>query len=297
MISVQGTKTFSLSRRQPRLLIDSLCDRVYHLKSYLSSHAFIAISTLGRRSRRIIFMAVLIASIVVLSSTFYYLVVLKPVPLTENDGKSTYLLKGSFTHINNTQAVTYMNATKATTSISTANYQNSSFSIEITGYVYSFKPVGACFDFWLTVCGNLTPNLHPKSLVLSQSISYYSALNTSNLPRTSAYSNWYTKDRTNLTNLSRPSSEDNFIFLSLLKSGSVSFFLNFVNDTHLPRSSLYHFAVTNQSRSTWSYPLIQNSFCFYPNSYNITYYTNFTASLTGLSQPVSAQVDLILEND
>ncbi len=231
-------------------------------------------------------MAVLIAAIVVLSSTFYYLVVLKPVPLTANDGKSTYLLKGSFTHINNTQVV---NATRATTSISTANYQNSSLSIEITGYThYSRELSCVCFDFWLTVCGNLTPNLHPKSLVLSQSISYYSALNTSKLSSTSIVTSAWAPKISNLTNLSIPAFEG---AICLPTSGSLSIFLNFANDTHLSRNSIYHFAFTKRI-----VPLILNRFCFYPNSYNLTYYTNFTASLTGLSQPVSAQVDLILED-
>ena len=254
---------------------------------------------LEKRNRKIILASILVAMIIIVPISFYGLGS-KPVPITANNSSSSYVVKGAFTRIKNALNPLRLNETKAITSISTANFQNSSLSIAVTGYVWTTEAQGACFDFWLTVCGNLTSNLHPTALVLSQSISYFSVENTSKLPRTSAYSNWYTQNqgsRVNMTNLSRPASENNLCCISLLKKGTVSYILDFSNDTHLSKSSMYHFALTNQSRSSWSYPFIENTFCFYPGSYNMTYYTNFTASITGLSKPVSAQVDLTLVND
>ncbi|MFG1415938.1 MAG: hypothetical protein AAE986_07260 [Thermoplasmataceae archaeon] len=251
-----------------------------------------------KRNKMIMF--AVIAVIIVAFPLAFYETSQASVPIRVKDGTSSYLWKYPFGTADN--GPIYLNSTKSVAFISTTGFENSSLAISISGYEFAGEG-GPNFCLYLAVSGDLSANIHPKSLVLSQSTSYFSDLNTSDLPYPTDTSSWLAPSEGStwekLTNLSVPASESEFTPQIILR-GTTSFSYNFVNDTGLSSSDIYHFGVApiftrNGNSSPFSDAKIFGIYCFYPLSYNLTYYTYFTASITGLSQPVYAQVELIIQ--
>lgn len=254
-----------------------------------------------KKSTRMIMFALISVIMVAIPLAFYETSPAR-IPITVKDGTSSYVWKYPFATSDN--LAIFINPIRSTALISTKGFENSSLTISVSGYEFA-GPGGPNFCLYLTVSGNLSSNLHPKSLVMSQSTSYSSDMNTTHHPYPVDTSCWrgFSKDSPSqkLTNLSIPASEYNYVPGIALR-GNTSFSFDFVNDSGLKHSDIYHFEVApiffQEGNCT---PISDNKvmgiYCFYPQSYNFTFYTYFTASITGLSQPVYAQVELILEND
>ncbi|MCL4480978.1 MAG: hypothetical protein M1113_05800 [Candidatus Thermoplasmatota archaeon] len=247
-------------------------------------------------------MFAVIAAIIVALPLALYETSNAPVPIKVKDGSSSYLWRYPFGTARNSPI--FLNSTNSVAVITTKGFGNSSLAISITGYEFAGEG-GPNFVLYLSVSGNLSANLHPKSLVVSQTTSFSSDLNTSDLPYPTDTTTWMcpggSPSGENLTNLSVPASECGFRPQIVLK-GTTSYSYNFVNDIGLSPSDIYHFGVAPNYSRNWnaspsSLAKISGIYCFYPSSYNLTYYTYFTASITGLSQPVYAQIELILERD
>lgn len=261
-----------------------------------------------QKSKKIIMFTV-IAVIIVATPLLFYEISSAPVPVTVKDGSSSYLWKCPFVtsavlgtpgfHVDNLSEI------YSVAQISSKGYENSSLTLSISGYEWMSEG-GPVFILYLAASGNFSSNLHPKLLVLSQSISFLSPENTSGLPYHTDSSFWqgftYGYHFDNLDNLSLQTSENNS-YPQITGIGATSLSFNFVKNAELNSAQIYHFAIAPNFTQCGNSSLagcgrIWGMYSFYPNSsYNLTYYTYFTASITGLSQPVYAQIELIFEDD
>lgn len=250
-----------------------------------------------KKSNRMIMFAVIAVIIVAVPLIIYNDIASRPVPLTATDGFSSYLWEGDFTYKNcnfsHVSGPYWLPSISSVTHISTKGYANSSFYLRLTGFEVVFI-IGPCVSFWLSIGGNLTPNLHPKDLVISESITAYSKglpFNTEGTLGDCAHfiiSPGVLK-LSNISCIPKPTS-DSYIN----DIGTASWAFAFQNDSGLSGSTMYHFGLfpVTPSYSNISIRMLINHYYFYPQSYNISYHACFTALLTGLSEPVYAQVEL-----
>ena len=250
-----------------------------------------------QKSSKMIMFAVISVIIVAVPLIIYHDVSSKPVLLTANDGHSAYLWEGNFTYMNcnfnHVSGPYWFPPIQSVTSISTNGYPNSTFYLRLAGFgVVSL--IGPCVSFWLTSAGNLTPNLHPKHLIISESITAYSngtPINTSGIHADCSHL-LFSPCSTALSNFSCIPTPTSDPFIRGI--GSASWTFAFQNDTSLSGTSFYHFGLfpVTPSYTNISFKMANNIYHFFPQSYNISYHTCFTALLTGLSEPVYAQVEL-----
>lgn len=222
----------------------------------------------------------------------------RPVPLIANDGVSTYLWKDDFANVT---GPLWFPPIQSMTVISTSGYPNSTLYFRLSGNEGKSGAVSGLifFYFMLSVSGNLTSNLHPKDLIISESISAYSKGSPINTDKMHVdYAEFLLEPMRSALN--------NFTFISepttdyIIGIGSSSCTFAFQNDSGLSSSSIFHFSLmpvpVDPSLTNGTYPMIIDCYCFLPQSYNISYHACFTALLTGLSKPVYAEAELISEN-
>lgn len=247
-----------------------------------------------------IMFAVIAAIIVAVPFILYYGFSDSPVPITAQDGFSLFLWKGNFTNeqcdFSHVKGPFWLTPQNSTATISSKGFSNSSFYFRVSGWEW-LSPIGPCVQLCVVPSGNLTPNLHPKELVITGSISAYK--NGSpfiTYVRQDCSESLMSHDRAVRSNVSvgQPSTSDSRI----LGTGTTSCAFAFQNDTGLSKSTMYHFGVfplRNTGSSNLSFPMINNLLFFCPQSYNLTYHICLSASLTGLSKPVYAEVELIIQ--
>ena len=248
-----------------------------------------------KRSKKIVFIAV-IAVVIFASPISFYEFLGKPVPITATDGFSAFNWKYNFSkNYGSEVALPSSNQTQSTAIISSSGYPNSSLSIALSSCEFSVQGPMNIFRSWINVSGSLTSNLHPKSLVISETVKAYSAEKGGFFNSSDPYvalSRFCPPPpfRVSHVNLSEPTNNPVYCIAG---TGTASSAFNLLNDSFLAKSTIYHFDFYRLSRFT---PIFWSDFCFLPQSLNIIYYVYITAELTGLSKPVFAQVELIIQN-
>ena len=248
-----------------------------------------------QKSNKMIMFAVIAVIIVAVPISFYEFFG-KPVPITVTDGYSSFTWRYNFTKNYGPGVILpQTNQTESTAIISSNGYPNSSLSLALGSWEYSTQGPVNNFRSWINVSGSLTSNLHPKNLVISETVRAYSAekggffnfsapylaLSCFLLPSPRFVSH---------VNLSEPTNNPTYCIAG---TGTVSYSLKLLNDSFLAKSTIYHSDFYRLNRFV---PMFWSDFCFCPQSLNITYYVIITAELTGLSKPVYAQVELIIQN-
>lgn len=204
----------------------------------------------------------------------YYTSVQLP-PISVSQGNSTYSLAGDFV-ASPDRASAWLHYAPSVTWIVEDGYANSSLELCVTNLYLIYEASEGPQYFisaFVSVVGNLSPNLHPSSLIFS--------FNTSGPPSGNSSADMsYTEDGsplTSYTNLSEPPAADH---MSYLYYGGDSEKLSFLNLTKRKSGNVsadnYHFALWNESATFDLQPPVQNA----------TYYIHFQAELKGLSQPV-----------
>ncbi len=248
--------------------------------------------TLRRRSRRNIFLAIVLSVIVAIPLTVYYEISTRPVPIDVTNGYTTALFRGNFTTTSDFYPVK-LNNTSSVACISDTGHQNSSLSISLRGFGFH-NPYEGGYNwifFFLNAHGNLTWNLHPKSLVLTESISTNYTPNVNLATLGLGYLDHTVFCQSDLI----PINVSNHVVGNeqFTNAGTYSDYFSIFNDTKISNSSMFHLGITCIFHD--GAPFL-GQFCFFPGVYNLTYYITIGISLTGLAQPVSAQVEVILQN-
>ena len=247
-----------------------------------------------KRNRMIMF--AVIAVIIVAIPVSFYEFFGKPVPITVTDGSSSFTWRYNFTKNYGPGVILpSTNQTESTAIFSSSGYPNSSLSLALGSIEYSTQGPMNIFKPWINVSGSLTSNLHPKNLVISETVKAYSAEKGGFFNFSDPYvalSRFCPPPpfRVSHVNLSEPTNNPVYCIAG---TGTVSSGFNLLNDSFLAKSTIYHFDFYRLSRFT---NIFWSDFCFCPQSLNITYYLIITAELTGFSNPVFAQVELIIQN-
>jgi hypothetical protein len=248
-----------------------------------------------KRSKKIVFIAV-IAAVIFASPISFYEFLGKLVPITATDGFSAFNWRYNFTNNHGSGVVLPLtDQTEFTAIISSSDYPNSSLSIALSSCEFSVQGPMNIFNSWINVSGSLTSNLHPKNLVISETVKAYSAEKGGFFNFSDPYVALSAfcpppPFRVSHVNLSEPTNNPVYCIAG---TGTVSSGFNLLNDSFLAKSAIYHFDFYRFGKFR---PIFWSDFCFLPQSLNIIYYVYITAELTGLSKPVFAQVELIIQN-
>lgn len=238
--------------------------------------------------------------IVAVPFVLYYGFSDNPVPITVQDGFSSFLWKGNFTNkqcdFYDLKGPFWLTPQNSIATISSKGVGNSSFYLRISGWEW-LSPIGPCFQLCVVSSGNLTPNLHPKDLVITESISAYrngSLFNTDGwMDNCEFLMSGPRAVRSNLS-VGQPYTASSRIF----GTDTTSCAFAFQNDTVFSKYSMYHFGLFPlrvQGYPNLRLSMINTHLSFCPQSYNFTYHVYLSASLTGLSEPVYAGVELIIQ--
>ncbi|MCL5804811.1 MAG: hypothetical protein M1306_05855 [Candidatus Thermoplasmatota archaeon] len=248
-----------------------------------------------KKSKKIMFIAIVAVVIFAFPISFYEFPN-KPVPISVTDGFAAFNWRYNFSKNYGTETVLpSTNQTQSTAIFSSSGYPNSSLSIALSSCEFSVQGPMNIFESWINVSGSLTSNLHPKNLVISETVKAYSAEKGGFFNFSDPYvalSRFCPPPpfRVFHVNLSEPTNNPVYCIAG---TGTVSSGFNLLNDSFLAKSTIYHFDFYRFGKFR---PIFWSDFCFLPQSLNITYYVYITAELTGLSKPVFAQVELIIQN-
>jgi hypothetical protein len=253
-----------------------------------------------QKNKKMIIFAVIAVIIVAAPLISYYGISQSPVPIAAQDGFSSFLWKGNFTNeqcnFSHLKGPFWLTPQNSIATISSKGFHNSSFYFRVSGWEW-LSPIGPCVQLCVVSSGNLTPNLHPKDLVITESISAYRNGSPFITDARQDCSDFLMSPvravRSNLS-VGQPSTSSSRIF----GTGTTSCAFAFRNDTGLSKSTMFHFGVfplKNTGSPNLSFSMINNNLHFIPQSYNITYHVYLSASLTGLSEPVYAGVELIIQ--
>lgn len=253
-----------------------------------------------KRKNRIVAFALIAVIIVAVPFVLYYGFSDSPVPITVQDGFSSFLWKGNFTNkqcdFYDLKGPFWLTPQNSIATISSKGVGNSSFYLRISGWEW-LSPIGPCFQLCVVSSGNLTPNLHPKDLVINGSISAYRnghPFITDLRQDCSLFLMSHNRAVRYNVSVGQSSTGNCRIF----GTGTTSCIFALQNDTGLSKSTMYHFGVfpmRNTGSSNLSFPMINTLLFFCPQSYNLTYHFSLSASLTGLSEPVYAEVEVIIQ--
>ncbi len=247
--------------------------------------------------------AVFVAALII--SLSYYELALIPTPVTVTNSTTEYNWNENFTwcYSNDPLFFHFSNATESSATIASNGHSNSSLSIAVCGDEWrSHEGPEDCFHFWIIVNGNLTPNLHLKQLVVTQTVEAYPAKMGGFFNITRGIDGRpvclrYAPCGMSTYNLSLSPPGPRSASEVIIGTGSISTNYNFVNDSGLEHSSFFHFNLSSIKKGFSQFcsgVTFVSNLPFFPQSYNITYYIDFAASITGLSKPATTQVEVVL---
>lgn len=223
--------------------------------------------------------AVAVVAIVIVAS-FYALQPKEP-QITVKEGSNSYTFIGDFINETNTANVPSFLNYSATSTFTETGGKNYSLNASMHGSAYGsgLGPPSFVFDLFFYLAGILPYNLHPSGLEISiEPVPGSTPAFTSYLKNTVFQNDYFVFSTPKPVNVSVSGKAPGF-------PGSLNLNLTLLNDSGLRPNQTFYFSLTDTIESASAAPFVSLQ-------YNTSYGLSVTASLEGLSNPVSVTLYL-----